>query len=176
MKIRFLVLALIALAPFFDILGQSRTITGTVTSASDSSPLPGVSVVEKGTTNGTQTDFDGKYSLEISENAKKLVFSYFGKAKEVQIDSQTVIDVALEDNIATTEVVVTGYQTSKKRRKSKRKQASLASTLSGQVAGLNITNSSGNPGANSKIVLRGVGSLSESDSPQQDFNTEEYDK
>jgi Ca-activated chloride channel family protein len=93
----------------FDFL-ETRTISGRVTSLEDGSPLPGVSVVVKGTAIGTQTDGDGKYSINIPEGATKLVFSFISlKTKEVKIDKSNVIDVVLEqDNAALNEVVVTG--------------------------------------------------------------------
>ncbi len=172
MKRGLLISTLLVLFGAFSAFAQDMTISGTVLSASDNQPLPGVSVVEKGTTNGTQTDFDGKYTLKVSGNATTLVISYFGKTQEVAINGRSVVDVTFEDAVTTTEVVVTGYQTVTKEKSNiaasvvnaeetirNRPNVSVAQTLSGQVAGLNITTSNGQPGGNSTINLRGVGSL-----------------
>ncbi|MEM6299007.1 MAG: TonB-dependent receptor plug domain-containing protein, partial [Bacteroidota bacterium] len=172
MKRSLLISTLLVLFGAFSVFAQDKSISGTVLSASDNQPLPGVSVVEKGTTNGTQTDFDGKYNLKVSANATTLVISYFGKTQEVAINGRSVVDVTFEDAVTTTEVVVTGYQTVTKEKSNiaasvvnaeetirNRPNVSVAQTLSGQVAGLNITTSSGQPGGNSTINLRGVGSL-----------------
>ena len=94
---------------------QSRTISGTVTSATDGLPLPGANVIVKGTSNGVQTDFDGNYSISAS-NGQTLVFSYLGlKTKEIAVGSQSVINVTLEEDAqALEEVIVTAYGTSTK--------------------------------------------------------------
>src|SRR5665811_1839719 len=73
---------------------QNRTITGTATA--DGSPVPGVNVLVKGTTNGVSADFDGNYSITIDSGARTLVFSYIGfLTKEINIDGQTVINVEM---------------------------------------------------------------------------------
>ena len=80
---------------------QSRLITGVVTSAGDGAPVPGANVIVKGTTSGTATDADGKFSLSISADAKTLIVSFIGYAtKEVAIETSNVINVAL---VASTE-------------------------------------------------------------------------
>src|SRR5680860_1745666 len=86
-----------------------QEITGTVSDSSG--PLPGASVVEKGTTNGTQVDFDGNYTLTVDEDDAVLQFSYVGfKGQEVPVAGQTNIDVILEEDAqALEEVVVVGY-------------------------------------------------------------------
>jgi Ca-activated chloride channel family protein len=91
----------------FDLL-ETRTITGSVTSSEDGSPLSGVSVVVKGTATGTQTDADGKYSINVPEGSATLVFSFIGlKTKEVKIDKSNIIDVVLEpDATVLNEVIV----------------------------------------------------------------------
>lgn len=92
-----------------------ESISGTVTDASGI-PLPGVSVIQKGTTRGASTDFDGNYSLELTLGEKTLVFSYIGfKTVEISVNGQTTINVSLEEDVASLdEVVVIGYGTQKK--------------------------------------------------------------
>lgn len=150
---------------------QTKTVTGTVTDP-DGLPLPGVNVLIKGQTSGTQTDFDGEYSLRVNSN-QILEFRYVGFAtQEIEVGNKSVINVSLElDTDLLDEVVVTGYSTSSKKRSTissetvtaktieNRPNASIVQTLSGQVAGLNINTSSGQPGANSTVRIRGVNSI-----------------
>jgi hypothetical protein len=93
-----------------------RTVSGKVSSGEDNSPLPGVSVVVKGTSTGTTTDVDGNYRVNVPENAI-LVFSYVGFLKqEVEVGNRSVIDITLQtDNKMLSEVVVTGYGVQTKR-------------------------------------------------------------
>jgi len=90
--------------------GQVKTITGTVVTSEDNSPLPGASVVIKGTTTGTQTDFDGNYSIEANVG-DILVFSYVGYGtQEITVATEAVINVSLkEDTSMLDEIVITGY-------------------------------------------------------------------
>ncbi|SHM24151.1 CarboxypepD_reg-like domain-containing protein [Salegentibacter salegens] len=92
-------------------------ITGVVTGAANGIPIPGVSVFEKGTDNGTVTDFDGNYSLTISGSDAILVFSYVGfKTTEVEVNGETNIDVTLEDEVSQLdELIVVGYTSQKER-------------------------------------------------------------
>ncbi|MBI9065737.1 MAG: SusC/RagA family TonB-linked outer membrane protein [Salinivirgaceae bacterium] len=153
---------------------QQRTITGTVTSSEDGTSIPGVSVAVKGTTVGTITNIDGKYSLGVPENSQTLVFSFVGmKTKEVVIGSTNVIDVVMEaEVIGVDEVVVTalgikrieksiGYatQTVKGEELNKAPEANLVNSLSGRIAGVQITNSSGAVGSSSRMILRGSSSI-----------------
>ena len=89
---------------------QEMTVSGTVTSAMDGLTLPGVNVLVKGTTRGTQTDFDGNYSIAVS-TGETLVFSYVGlKEVEIVVGSSSTINVSMEEDVSTLEeVVVTGY-------------------------------------------------------------------
>ena len=95
---------------------QDKTISGVVRSATDNEPLIGVSVLVKGTTNGTITDFDGKYSLSV-KTGDVLVFSYIGYVTQgVTITNQTTLNVTLKEDAETLEeVVVVGYGTMKKK-------------------------------------------------------------
>jgi len=90
-------------------VSAQRTVSGTVTDENNS-PIPGVSILEKGTTNGIETDFDGKYSLTVADNAT-LIFRYLGyKTVERKITIQNTVDVKLEqDNTQLDEIVVIGY-------------------------------------------------------------------
>jgi TonB-dependent starch-binding outer membrane protein SusC len=148
---------------------QSRTVTGKVTSADDGSGLPGVNVVEKGTNNGTVTDVDGNYSLNVGDNST-LVFSFVGFAsQEVVVGGQTSIAVSLAADVRSLdEVVVVGYGTQEK----KEITSAVASVkaedfnrgtvndpaqlLQGKVAGLNISRPGGDPNGGFTIRLRGV--------------------
>lgn len=146
-----------------------QQITGVVTD-SNGQPMPGASVVEKGTLNGTQTDFDGNYSISVA-NGATLVFSYIGFAtKEIAISNQTNLNVVLEEDTSILdEVVVVGYGTQKKVNLTaavsqvgaevfqNRPTANAFRSLQGTVPGLQITNSSsgGEPGAPSNINIRG---------------------
>jgi TonB-linked SusC/RagA family outer membrane protein len=160
-------------------MAQSATVRGTVTSASEKSALPGVSVVVKGKTLGTSTDANGNYSINV-ESTDVLVFSFIGmKAVERPVGNATVIDVALQDNTqALNEVVVTALGIEQEKRAlgyaiTEVKGAEIAQTqrenfvngLAGRVAGVEVTTTSGLPGASSSIMIRGVSSLSGSNQP-----------
>jgi TonB-linked SusC/RagA family outer membrane protein len=155
---------------------QVKTVSGTVTDTSNL-PLPGVSVGISGTKNGTSTDLDGKYSIRISNDQDILVFSYIGfKSQQIKVGGKTTINVALAtDAMGLNEVVVVGYGSMKKsdltgavasvRGDDLLKIASNRpiEALQGRVAGLNITKTSGRPGAGMKVRIRGVGSTNNSD-------------
>ncbi len=146
------------------------TITGTVTDA-DGTPLPGANVLVKGTTNGTQTDFDGNYTLNVDSGAV-LVFSYLGfQTMEAAVGSRTTVNVTMqEDAAALDEVIVTGYQTETKRETTAAvsivKAEELAAIpsgnieqqLAGRVAGVTVL-TNGQPGTTSQIRIRGFGAF-----------------
>ncbi|MBT1712160.1 von Willebrand factor type A domain-containing protein [Fulvivirgaceae bacterium PWU5] len=155
MKTRIYLLGAMLLLPVMA-FSQSRTITGKVTGATDSLPIPGVSVTHKGTTTGSVTDGSGTYSITVPDNKTILVFSFIGyKTQEVPMGISNVINVTLEvDAMALDEVVVVGYgvETSKRElsysvaetrrggRSRKDKQQSPAPALQGSVAGVQINN------------------------------------
>ena len=97
------------------IFAQTKQISGKVTSADDGSPIPGASVVVKGTTNGTTTNIDGEFSMVVPEN-ETLVFSFVGmKTEEIPVTSQTFYTVVLQNEvIGVDEVMVVAYGTAKK--------------------------------------------------------------
>jgi len=156
---------------------QSIKIRGSVVTRGES--FPGVTVVEKGTLNGTVTNLSGEYQLQLSTQDPVLVFSFMGyTTKEVKVNNQTRIDVTMEENIVgLDEVVVIGYGTVKKSDLtgsiSTVKMDALKSTpansieslLQGRSAGLQVINSSQDPGASSTVRIRGGSSLRGSNSP-----------
>lgn len=162
-----LLLALVVQMTF----AQDRTITGTVTDG-DGMPLPGVNVLVKGSTSGTQTGFEGEYSIQASTGAV-LAFSYIGfETVERVVESNDVINVTMTlDAAQLEEVVVTGVAGATSRKKLSVTVAkvdaadleiipstSAASALQGKVAGVNVTNF-GQPGSGSTIQLRGATNL-----------------
>ncbi|WP_394749441.1 SusC/RagA family TonB-linked outer membrane protein [Spongiimicrobium salis] len=144
------------------------TITGTVTDE-DGSPLPGASVLVKGTTNGTQTDFDGNYTITADANAT-LVFSYIGYAsQEIAVDGRTTINVQMAtDASELDEVVVLGYSTQTRgdltgsvasvdvSEANKAPIVNVAEALEGRATGVSITNN-GAPGSTPIVRIRGFG-------------------
>lgn len=154
-------------------IAQDRSIRGKVTDSETGEVLPGVNIVVKGTSKGTTSDSDGEYSLTVSQSDATLVFSFIGfLPKEVAIGGQTVIDISLASDLRELdEVVVVGYGTQRKvdltgavgsLRASDIDIGSKAITsadqlLAGRVAGVQITNRSGDPGAPIDVRIRGVG-------------------
>ena len=157
-------------------IAQAQEVSGTISDSQG--PLPGANVVEKGTTNGTQTDFDGNYTITVSEGAT-LVFSYIGyKATEVEVAGQTTINATLEEDAqALDEVVIVGYGSQvKKEITSAVTSVSVedfnqgvvdtpAQLLQGKVAGLSITNPGGNPNQAPTIRLRGISTVGGNQEP-----------
>ncbi|WP_179006277.1 DUF4139 domain-containing protein [Winogradskyella forsetii] len=128
-----------------------KTVTGVVTSANDGLPIPGATVIEKGTSNGTQTDFDGRYNLKTS-SGNALVYSYVGmKTEELPIHS-SIMNVELDNYNNLDEVVVTGY-------------SKITEALKGEVSGLNVISRSGQPSTNTDIRIRGFSSMNENSIP-----------
>jgi TonB-linked SusC/RagA family outer membrane protein len=157
---------------------QGRTVTGKVTSADDGSGLPGVNVVEKGTSNGTVTDVNGAFSLNAGDNAT-LVFSFVGYAtQEIAVAGQSSISVNLQADVtALSEVVVIGYGEVNKRdatgavasvKAESFNRGIIASPeqlIQGKVAGVQMTSSSGEPGAAVSLRIRGTTSLRAGNGP-----------
>ena len=152
---------------------QEVQISGIVTGSDTKEPLPGVSVVVKGTTNGTSTDIDGKYSISVSQNAQTLVFSSVGYiTEEIPIAGKTTIDVILDPEVVgLDEVVVTALGISRQKKSlgyavqevggdavNTVKSDNFMNTLSGKVAGVNIK-VNGNMGGSTNVVIRGSRSL-----------------
>jgi TonB-linked SusC/RagA family outer membrane protein len=149
-----------------------RKVSGTVFSASDNKPLPGASVMVKGTTNGTSTDLDGKFTLSITGTQNVLSISYMGfQSKEVLATSNSLSVLLLEDTNTLTEVVVVGYGTQKKSdvtgavsKIDVEKAIAIPTTnisemLRGKAAGVQVTLGSARPGGSSNILIRGRNSI-----------------
>ena len=149
-------------------VSAQRTVSGTVTDENNS-PIPVVSILEKGTTNGIETDFDGKYSLTVADNAT-LIFRYLGyKTVERKITIQNTVDVKLEqDNTQLDEIVVIGYGSIKRDKVTssiatvkgeefvKQIASNPAEALQGRAAGVQVLSGGGNPGASPQILIRGI--------------------
>jgi TonB-linked SusC/RagA family outer membrane protein len=159
---------------------QTRSLSGTVTNAEDGSTIPGVSVVVKGTTIGTTTDLQGRYSLTVPADAQVLQFSFVGmKAQEVAIGAENVINVAMEPEITAIEgVVVTALGITRERKAlgysvqevsseelTRSGTSNLSFALQGKLSGVQIKPSSGMPGASSQILIRGARSFSGNNTP-----------
>ncbi|MBN2615271.1 MAG: TonB-dependent receptor [Bacteroidales bacterium] len=152
------------------------TVQGIVKSESDGATLPGVSILLKGTTTGATTDLNGHYSITVPKNAT-LIFSYVGfKTKEVAVKGQTTVNVFLsQSNIGLNEVVVVGYGTIKKslvtgsissvtaKSIDNKPITRLDDALQGLTSGVTVAQSSGAPGSQPTIRIRGVTSINNSD-------------
>ncbi len=156
---------------------QEKTITGTITDEATGETLPTANVVVKGTTTGTVTDFDGEYSLKVKEG-DVLVFSFVGySAQERTVGTSNVIDVALSAGTDLSEVVVIGYGTVKKGDATgavlaigsddfnKGVNTSPEQLIQGRAAGVQVTSSSGEPGAGVDIRIRGASSVRAGNDP-----------
>ena len=176
MKKPFLFLLLVFMAHVLQ--AQEITVTGKVTSATDGESLPGVSIVSKGTLKGTQTDFDGNFTITVDGKAT-LVFSYIGfKTTEISVANQTNINVALSNDVSQLdEVVLVGYGSLA--RKAVTSAVASVNTedfnkgnintpsqlLQGKVSGLNIARPGGDPNGEFSIRLRGISTLGANSTP-----------
>ncbi|PXY42700.1 SusC/RagA family TonB-linked outer membrane protein [Flavobacterium cheongpyeongense] len=152
--------------------GQSNTIEGKITDATGLS-LPGVNVVEKGTKNGTSTDFEGSFKITVSNSKAILVISYLGfKTQEVSVAGKSKVNVSLtEESNTLTEVVVVGYGTAKKSDVTgsistisaatitERNSTNPLEAIQGSTPGVQITSSTGRAGDGYNVVIRGKNSL-----------------
>lgn len=151
----------------FSAVGQV-SVSGTIADEKGE-PIPGANIVEKGTVNGAVSDFDGNYTITVSENAT-LIFSYLGYVtQEIEVNENTSIDVTLlVDNQQLDEVVVIGYGSVEKDKISssistvegaelaKVTASNPAEALQGRAAGVQVLSSGGNPGASPQILIRGI--------------------
>ncbi|MFC2187922.1 TonB-dependent receptor plug domain-containing protein, partial [Fulvivirgaceae bacterium LMO-SS25] len=153
--------------------GQTRTITGTVTSAEDGEPLPAVSIQLKGTTTGAITELDGTYRINVPQSGGVLVFSFVGlTTKEVNIGNNTVIDVQLVSDVKTLgEIIVTGVAAGTPEKKlsftvgklneeiiQQAPAVNAGAALQGKIAGVRVVQSS-QPGQAASIQLRGASTI-----------------
>jgi TonB-linked SusC/RagA family outer membrane protein len=161
-------------------IAQERTVTGTVTDSDAAAPLPGVSVLVKGTSTGTITDMDGQYSISVPASATTLVFSYLGYGRqELIIGNSNMLNVSLKaEASALSEVVVTafGLEREKKsltytvqdvgtRELTEAREMNVMNSLSGKVAGLSINRGGSGVGSPTRVILRGNRSISGDSQP-----------
>lgn len=191
MKINLLVLNrfkyTLALFLFFSVIVVQKSnaqsnrvqISGTVVDATDKMPLPGVSIIEKGASEGTSTDFDGVFKFTVSSSDATIVVSFMGyKSQEVQLKGKTTVSIELAaEQQALEEVIVVGYGSVKKSDLTgsvstisgadlkKQPISSIAEALTGRLAGVKVTSSEGSPDADISIRIRGGGSLTQDGSP-----------
>lgn len=175
-NIRFLLFGVFVLTCCFNMSAQSPVVKGNVTSEGE--PLPGVGIIVKGTSRGATSDFDGNFELKATDG-EVLVFSYMGFiTKEVKATTAKSLKVILNQDISTLEeVVVVGYGTQKKKEITGAvvkveaaaievsATADVASALQGQIAGVNVQASSGDPGAGANIIIRGLSSVYGNNTP-----------
>ncbi len=159
---------------------QTRDITGVVTNTDDGSTVPGASIVVQGTTLGTITNMDGEFSLKVPDDARALIVSFVGlKTQTVPLGSQTSYEIALEPDVfGIDEVVVSGVSSETPRKKlsvsvgrvgeTELKEVpatSAASALQGKMAGVTVTNSTGEPGNEATVLVRGATQIAGSQNP-----------
>jgi len=171
---------IISLLFSFTISAQNRTITGNVVSSEDNLPLPGVTVMIKNTTSGTQTDLDGNYKIEITTPNAVLVFSFIGMSQQtITVGNSNSYSIVMKpDVVGIEEVVVTvPYGVQKKETftgtlglmqaddMKKQRDESVDKMLQGAVAGVISNTSSGQPGSKSEVRIRGIGSINASSEP-----------
>ncbi len=174
-----LIVACFIMTPATPVFAQSNTITGQVVDGEDGGPLPGVNVIEQGTSNGTITDFDGNYNITVASPNAILVFSYVGfETLEVNVNGRNSIDVTLEEDAsALDEVVVVGYGTERRSDLTgsvatisgndiaEQSRSSVAEALTGRLPGVQVSSTEGSPDAEINIRIRGGGSLTQDSSP-----------
>lgn len=154
---------------------QEKTVSGTV--SEEAGPLPGVNVLVKGTSSGTQTDFDGRYSIKVN-SGDVLVFSYVGMSNvEKTVGTSNIINVIMTGNNLLEEVIVTAYGTSTKaaftgaadvvgaKDLALRSVTSPIAAIEGKATGVQFTSASGQPGSSPGMIIRGVGTLNGSAAP-----------
>jgi TonB-dependent SusC/RagA subfamily outer membrane receptor len=177
---KFLLLTLcIGLVAAVQTFAQEKTVRGTVVDATSKEPLPGVTVLIKGTAKGSTTDLNGKYSVTVTDPDAVLQFSFISyTTQDVAVGTQTNIDVSLELELKNIdEVVVIGYGAVKKKDATgvvntvsssdfnKGTMTSAENLIVGKTAGVVITSNSGAPGVNSQIRIRGGASISANNDP-----------
>ncbi|MCT4616362.1 MAG: TonB-dependent receptor [Marinifilaceae bacterium] len=159
---------------------QQKTVSGVVSSADDGLPIPGVSIVIKGTTIGTATDLDGKFSLSVNKGDEVLIFSFVGMVSQEHKVADMKPNMAItmkSESIGVNEVIITAYGTTKKSSFtgsatqvnaddiSKTPVVSVDQALSGSTAGVQVSGTSGQPGSSPSIRIRGIGSINSSNEP-----------
>lgn len=177
------VMLLIAVVLFMGgqlLYAQTKNLSGVVSSSEDGSTVPGASIMVKGTTLGTITDIDGRFTLKVPEDAKVLVVSFVGlKTVEVAVGNQTSFNVTLQPDVfGIDEIIVSGVSSETPRKKlsvsvgrvgeqdlKEVPASSAASALQGKMAGVTVTNSTGEPGSSATILVRGATQIAGSQNP-----------
>jgi TonB-linked SusC/RagA family outer membrane protein len=162
------------------VANAQRTITGKVTGSDDGAPIPGATILVKGTAVGVITDLDGKYSLNVPKDKNTIIVSYVGMTtQEIELGANNTLDIVLAPSVKELEgVVVTALGISRNKKAlgyavqdvsgddiNKTRESNVINALTGRVAGVQVTNASGAVGASSRIVLRGVTSLTGNNQP-----------
>ncbi len=157
-----------------------RTISGTVTDEATGEPLIGASILAKGTTTGTVSDFDGTFSLDVPEGVSTLVVSYTGfTSQEIALGASNVVDIALAEGVGLDEVVVTGLGIKKDKKAlgygvttltadeaiAGRQETDVARLLRGKATGVDITQTSGMVGSGTNVIIRGYSSITGTNQP-----------
>lgn len=158
---------------------QDRQLTGVITSSEDGQPLPGVSISIKGTAKGATTNAEGAYQLAVA-SGNTLVFSYVGfTSKEVVLGDESTLNIQLQMNASSlSEVVVTALGITREKKAlgysvqeiggkqlTQARETNLVNALSGKIAGVQVTNSNGAPGASSRMLIRGANSIGSNNQP-----------
>jgi len=180
MKKILLICFILCSALITDAWAQGRTVSGKITSSDDGEGLPGVNVIIKGSTQGTVTDIEGQYKIDVASGDAILVFSSIGfVSQEMAVGTNSIIDITMASDVQQlSEVVVTALGIQREARELGysisgvnsedlvvARETNVINALQGKVTGVNIVNSSGNLGASSKITVRGVSSLSGRNNP-----------
>jgi TonB-dependent starch-binding outer membrane protein SusC len=161
------------------LLAQENFISGRIISSTDGIGLPGVNILEKGTTNGTTSDTKGDYRLKLINAQSILVFSYIGyKTEEATVAGNSVLDISMTEEITSLEAVqvvgygkikksdLTGAVSSVKGKDMKNMPViGMDQALQGRAAGVMVTNNTGAPGSGVSIRIRGIGSIARSNEP-----------
>src|SRR5690554_3925050 len=177
MKINLLLGLLLCLASTVSL--AQGTVSGTVTSAEDGLPIPGVTVLVKGTIIGTSTDLDGRYTINVLAGSDVLVFRFVGlSTQEVTVDNRSVVNVVMEpETTVLSEYVITAYGDQTRREVTGTISSikgevfqdlplqSFDRAMQGRVAGVQVTSNSGQPGGTLNVQIRGVGSINAGTQP-----------
>ena len=178
LTMRLILIVCIAFSSLNAVFAQNRTVSGKVTSAEDNTPIPGVNIVVKNTSTGTVTDVDGNYSISVGDGAT-LVFSAIGfLTEEITVGNQSVMDLSLAPDIQSlSEVVVMGYGSQRKaditsavsvidvEKVKDRPITNLTNLLQGQAPGVVVKQTTGRPGQELEVNIRGLSSLGAGSSP-----------
>ena len=163
-----------------EVIIESINVSGRVTSEEDNNGLPGVNILEKGTLNGTVTDADGNYKLDVTDENAVLVFSYIGhETKEIVVGTRLVIDIVMTPDLTSLqEIVVVGYGEIKKKDLTGAVVAleesdmttggnvsSAAQMMQGRAAGVEVSTDSSEPGSELSVVVRGLTSIGNTNQP-----------